>query len=124
MAYSSAGNNPLAVSAEDFHDMYADNKDLWGDMPAKDAHLNYQRSMSGNVDSARLLMEFSMVPSVKSGGGDLHKAAAEGDLEKVAELIGKGHNQADPPPARPPAAPPRTTIAPHAPPLHQRSISC
>lgn len=87
MAYSSAGNNPLAVSAEDFHDMYADNKDLWGDMPAKDAHLNYQRSMSGNVDSARLLMEFSMVPSVKSGGGDLHKAAAEGDLEKVAELI-------------------------------------
>lgn len=65
LAYSSAGAHPLAVSVDEFKDMYVDNKDLWGDMPAQDAHLNYQRSMSGNVDSARLLMEFSMVPSVK-----------------------------------------------------------
>jgi len=38
------------------------------------------RSQSGNVDSARLLMEFSMVPSVKSGGSKLHDAAASGDI--------------------------------------------
>lgn len=83
LAYGSAGAHPLAVSVEDFGEMYADNKDLWGDMDSKSAHLNYQRSMSGNVDSARLLMEFSMVPSVKTGGSDLHKAAAAGDASRV-----------------------------------------
>jgi hypothetical protein len=46
------GDNPLALTGEDFAQMYEDNKDLWGDMPARDAHLNYQRSMTGNVDSA------------------------------------------------------------------------
>ena len=59
LAYSSAGAHPLAVSPSDFSEMYEDNKDLWGDMDAQSAHLNYQRSMSGNVDSARLLMEVS-----------------------------------------------------------------
>ena len=81
------GDNPLAVSAQDFAEMYQDNKDLWGDMPAKAAHVNYQRSMSGNVDSARLLMEFSMVPSVKNGGSKLHKAAAAGDIKEVQRLV-------------------------------------
>ena len=56
-------------------------------MPARDARVNYQRSMTGNVDSAQLLMEFSMVPSVKTGGSMLHKAAAAGDLETVARLV-------------------------------------
>jgi ankyrin repeat protein len=56
-------------------------------MPARDAHTNYQRSMTGNVDSARLLMEFSMVPSVKAGGSKLHKAAAAGDVEEVERLV-------------------------------------
>eukprot|EP00040_Diaphanoeca_grandis_P013536 m.68456 g.68456 ORF g.68456 m.68456 type:complete len:855 (+) comp23955_c0_seq1:215-2779(+) len=98
LAYNAAGDNPLSVTSEDFNQMYEDNKDLWGDMPARDAHLNYQRSMTGNVDSARLLMEFSMVPSVKSGGSDLHKAAAEGDVDKVADLIDvtKGSALVDP----------------------------
>eukprot|EP00039_Didymoeca_costata_P014863 m.245744 g.245744 ORF g.245744 m.245744 type:complete len:854 (-) comp16109_c3_seq10:48-2609(-) len=79
--------HPLAVSVNDFKEMYEDNKDLWGDMPAESAYANYQRSMTGNVDSARLLMEFSMVPSVKAGGGELHKAAAVGDIDKVARLV-------------------------------------
>ena len=67
--------------------MYGENTDLWGDMPAKMAHTNFQRSSTGNVDSARLLMEFSMVPSVRAtAGSELHEAAAEGDAERVARL--------------------------------------
>lgn len=87
LVYAGASDNPLAVSPEAFSDMYRDNKDLWGDMPERDARINYMRSQSGNVDSARLLMEFSMVPSVKTGGSKLHDAAASGDVEELEKLM-------------------------------------
>eukprot|EP00730_Choanoeca_flexa_P006526 TRINITY_DN12169_c2_g2_i5.p1 TRINITY_DN12169_c2_g2~~TRINITY_DN12169_c2_g2_i5.p1 ORF type:complete len:888 (+),score=255.09 TRINITY_DN12169_c2_g2_i5:75-2738(+) len=87
LVYKSASSNPLAIPQEDFEQMYEDNKDLWGDMPKRDAYVNYMRSQSGNVDSARLLMEFSMVPSAKASGSELHKAAASGDSEAVAALL-------------------------------------
>ena len=70
--------------------MYEDNKDLWGDMPSEHARVNYVRSTAGQVDSARLLLEFGFVPSVKEaragGGSELHRAAAEGDLAEVSRL--------------------------------------
>lgn len=72
--------------------MYEDNKDLWGDMPAEQARVNYVRSTAGQVDSARLLLEFGLVPSVKEaaagGGSALHRAAAlndKGEVERLAE---------------------------------------
>jgi hypothetical protein len=66
----SASTNPLAIPQEDFEQMYEDNKDLWGDCNKKvglllpnchglmqpswqEAYVNYMRSQSGNVDSAR-----------------------------------------------------------------------
>ena len=68
--------------------MYKDNQDLWGDCTEREAYINYARSNTGHVDSARLLMEFSMVPSVKTAGASkLHDAAAAGNLEELERLL-------------------------------------
>lgn len=64
-----------------------ENQDLWGDMTEREAHINFARSMTGNVDSARLIMEFSMVPSVKGGGSQLHEAALSGDVVALQRLL-------------------------------------
>jgi hypothetical protein len=49
----------------------------------EEAWYHFQRTQSGNVDSARFLLLFGMVPSLKSGGSALHTAAASGNVEAV-----------------------------------------
>ena len=79
LTYVEASSHPLSVSQNTFKNMYKDNADLWSDCEEEDAYINYMRSQSGNVDSARLLMEFSMVPSIKSTkDSDIHAIAARG----------------------------------------------
>jgi hypothetical protein len=99
--YSGATENPLAVTQDAFSTMYTDNIDLWGDLKPDEAYINYVRTQTGNVDSARsqkhsfyfintierLLLEFGMVPSVKGSGSKLHNAAAKGSVKEVTELL-------------------------------------
>jgi hypothetical protein len=99
------------LSPAQFASLYEENKDLWGDCTPQDAYVNLARSHTGNVDSARLLLEFSLVPSVKSaldrfewmgmtgwadecvfvsssgGGSQLHQAAAAGNLAAVERWL-------------------------------------
>ena len=49
----------------------------------EEAWYQYQRTQSGEIDSARFLLVFGMVPSIKSGGSALHNAAAIGDAKAV-----------------------------------------
>lgn len=48
---------------------------------------HFQASKHGVIDSARFLVTFGMVPSVQSGGSLLHLAAAQGQLERVKQLL-------------------------------------
>jgi ankyrin repeat protein len=56
----------------------------------EEAWYQYERTQSGNVDSARFLLVFGMVPSIKSGGSAIHTAAASGDVEALKENLEKG----------------------------------
>ena len=51
---------------------------------------HYQAGQAGVVDSARLLITFSLVTSVQTGGEPLHLAASLGDLERVRQLLEAG----------------------------------
>ena len=51
---------------------------------------HYQAGQAGVVDSARLLITFSLVTSVQTGGEPLHLAASLGDLERVRQLLEDG----------------------------------
>lgn len=74
----------MAVGGATWEQMYKDNRELWADLTPQEAHFNYVRASTGNVDSARLLMEFSMVPSVKYGSGSrLAQAATSGNIDEV-----------------------------------------
>ena len=51
---------------------------------------HYQAGQAGVVDSARLLITFSLVTSVQAGGEPLHVAASLGDVERVRRLLEAG----------------------------------
>lgn len=78
----------MAMSQKDWSKIYSDNKELWADLTPREAQFNYVRAQTGNVDSARLLMEFSMVPSVKYGSGsEVAQASTKGNVQRVKELL-------------------------------------
>eukprot|EP00054_Salpingoeca_dolichothecata_P010887 m.60490 g.60490 ORF g.60490 m.60490 type:complete len:793 (-) comp19191_c2_seq3:30-2408(-) len=85
---SGALAKPMEINAHTFAAMYEDNKELWADLTPREAQFNYVRAHTGNVDSARLLMEFSMLPSVKYGSGSkLADAATQGKLDEVVKIL-------------------------------------
>eukprot|EP01147_Barroeca_monosierra_P011214 gene11214-3268_t len=82
-----SSSNPLMISDSTFNELYTQNLAIWGDCTVKDAFINYFRAHTGNVDSARMLLEFSMVPSVQTTiGSPIHQAAMTGDVAALAFL--------------------------------------
>ena len=85
--------HPLSVaSSPRFLSVYEENNELWNDLSVDDARINYMRSSTGQVDSAALLMEFSLLPSLQDGLSSDSEAAKEanpfhavvtGNIEKV-----------------------------------------
>eukprot|EP00966_Prymnesium_polylepis_P058356 1351394-Prymnesium_polylepis.1 len=53
----------------------------------EEAWHHFEASKRGVVDSARLLVAFSIVPSLQAGGTPLHAAAARGDVDAIAALL-------------------------------------
>ena len=51
---------------------------------------HYQAGQAGVIDSARFLVAFGVVPSLQTGGGKLHAAAARGLLPTVQALLEAG----------------------------------
>ena len=60
------------------------------DLSPGEAWHHYQAGQAGVVDSARLLITFSLVTSVQAGGEPLHTAASLGDVERVRRLLEAG----------------------------------
>ena len=51
---------------------------------------HFQAGQAGVIDSARFLVAFGVVPSLQTGGGKLHAAAARGLLPTVVALLEAG----------------------------------
>ena len=51
---------------------------------------HYQAGLSGVVDSARLLIAFSVIPALQLATGQLHAAAARGDVGGLRTLLDSG----------------------------------
>jgi hypothetical protein len=56
---------------------------------------HYQAGQAGVIDSARFLVAFGVVPSLQTGGGKLHAAAARGLLPTVVALLEAGDTEVD-----------------------------
>ena len=56
---------------------------------------HFQAGQAGVIDSARFLVAFGVVPSLQTGGGKLHAAAARGLLQVVVALLEAGDMQVD-----------------------------
>ena len=54
---------------------------------------HFQAGQAGVIDSARFLVAFGVVPSLQTGGGKLHAAAARGLLPTVLALLDAGDTQ-------------------------------
>ena len=53
----------------------------------QEAWHHYEASKRGVIDSARLLVTFSIVPSLQSGSTALHAAAARGDVRQLRAIL-------------------------------------
>jgi len=60
-------------------------------LSSEEAWHHYVAGRSGVVDSARLLVAFSVVPGLQSGATPLHAAAARGACARIAHLLARGH---------------------------------